>query len=210
MSYQELVDALLNFETDKVVSIVDKALNIENRPPEEIIEKGLSPGMDKVGERYERGEAFLMDLIVAADAFKKAMKVIKPKFKAREKEIGTVVMGTIFGDIHDLGKNLTIATLEAAGFKVIDLGTDVTPQTFASAVRATKADIVGISALITTTMLNVKEVIEELKNQGIRDDVKIMVGGAPVDEAFVKEIGADIYGGSSFEGTEKAKKAMGV
>ncbi|MCK5587435.1 MAG: cobalamin-dependent protein [Candidatus Lokiarchaeota archaeon] len=214
MSYQALMDALVKGEVATVVSIVDKAINVENKKPKDIIDNGLAPGMDLLGDQYDKGDAFLVDLVVAAEAFKRAMDIMKPKLQTGEPQIGTVIIGTILGDIHDLGKNLAKTILEAAGFKVIDLGVDVTPQTFASAVRAEilRAEnvIVGISSLISTTMLSVKDVVAELENQGIRDEVKIIVGGAPVNEEFVKEIGADMYAGTAFEGVDKVKKAMGV
>lgn len=213
MSYQELVNALVAGKVDEVVSFVDKAINVENKIPQDVIENGLAAGMDVLGDQYEKGDAFLVDLVVAAEAFQKSMDIIKPKLPVSGQELGTVVMGTILGDIHDLGKNMAKALLEANGFKVIDLGVDVTPQTFASAVRAeslrAKNVLIGISALISTTMLNVKDVVAELENQGIRDEVKIIVGGAPVNEEFVKEIGADIFAGTAFEGVDKVKKAIG-
>jgi 5-methyltetrahydrofolate--homocysteine methyltransferase len=214
MSYQELTDALVKGKVDTVVQMVEKAINVDNKTPQDVIENGLAPGMDQLGNLYDKGDVFLVDLVVAAEAFKKSMELMKPKLQTGMKQIGTVVIGTILGDIHDLGKNLAKATLEAAGFKVIDLGVDVTPQTFASAVRAEslRAEniIVGISSLISTTMLSVKDVVAELENQGIRDLVKVIVGGAPVNEEFVKEIGADMYAGTAFEGVEKVKKSIGV
>ena len=210
VNYKELADAVVAGNVKVVTSIVDKALNAEKKSPVEIIEKGLAPGMDVIGERYAKGEAFLVDVIVAANAFKKAMEIVRPHFKATDKKTGTAVMGTVEGDIHDLGKNLVCVALEVSGFNVVDLGNDVKPSTFSSAAKSSGANIVGMSTLITTTMINLKNVIDQLVEDGIRKEVKVICGGAPVDKAYVKEIGGDLYGKNAFEGVDVMKKALGV
>jgi len=145
----------------------------------------------------------LPDLLVAAEAVKRATEIIKPHLKG-ERGRGTVVIGTVSGDIHDLGKNLVVSTLEASGFKVVDLGVDVPSEKFVNAVKEKKANIVAISALITTTMLGMKDIIEAMVKDGIRKEVKVMVGGAPLDEEFARKIGADRYARSSRDAARKA------
>ncbi|MGD0056462.1 MAG: cobalamin-dependent protein [Methanomassiliicoccales archaeon] len=210
VNYRDLANAVIVGNVKVVTSIVDKALNAEKKSPIEIIEKGLAPGMDVIGERFAKGEAFLVDVIVAANAFKKAMEMVRPHFKATDKKIGTAVMGTVEGDIHDLGKNLACVALEVSGFNVVDLGNDVKPSTFSSAAKSSGADVIGMSTLITTTMVNLKKVIDRLVEDGIRGEVKVICGGAPVDKTYVKEIGGDLYGKNAFEGADVIKRALGV
>jgi len=207
--YEELAKATAVGDVKTVTGIVDKALK-QGKDPTEIVEKGLAAGMEIIGEKYDRGDAFLVDVIVSANAFKKAMELIRPHFKATSKKLGTAVMGTVEGDIHDLGKNLVCVAMEVNGFNVVDLGNDVKPSTFASAVKSSNADVVGMSTLITTTMINLKNAIDQLVEDGIREDVKVICGGAPVDEAYVKEIGGDLYAANAFEGVTVVKKALGV
>ncbi len=210
VNYKELSGAVVAGNLNTVTSIVDNALNIEKKSPIEIIEKGLAPGMGVIGDRYAKGDAFLVDVIVAANAFKKAMEIIRPHFRTTDKMRGTAVMGTVEGDIHDLGKNLVCIALEVNGFNVVDLGNDVKPSTFSSAARSSRADVVGVSTLITTTMVNLKNVIDQLVEDGIRGDVKVICGGAPVDKAYVVKIGGDLYGRDAFEGAEVVKKVLGM
>ena len=210
VNYKELSDAVVKGDLKVVTSIVDKALNQEKKSPVEIIEKGLAPGMDVIGERYAKGEAFLVHVIVAANAFKTAMRILRPHLKATDKKIGTAVMGTVEGDIHDLGKNLVCVAMEVSGLNVVDLGNDVKSTTFSSAAKSSGANVVGVSTLITTTMINMKNVVDQLKEDGIREDVKMIFGGAPVDLKFVKEIGGDLYAPNAFEGVAVVKKALGV
>ncbi len=213
MPYEDMVKAMIDGDSKKVQSLVDKALNKDKKPPAEIIDKGLVPGIDKLGKMYEAGEKYLVDLIVASDAFKKSMEMLKPKLmsdKAGRKELGTVVLGTVEGDIHEIGKKLVGVSMEVQGFRVIDLGPDVTPETFSSTVKAAGADFLGMSSLITTTMINAKHTVDQLVEDGIRDDVWVMMGGAPVDADYVKKIGGDLYGKNAFEATAVAKKALGV
>jgi len=200
--FEKIVEAVLLGDVEKTKTLTQEMLK-KGISAHDLIEKGLMEGMNLVGDKFERREYFLPDLLVAAEAVKGATKIIRPFLKG-EKGKGTVVIGTVSGDIHDLGKNLVASTLEASGFRVVDLGVDVPAERFVKAVREEKADIVAISALITTTMLGMRDVIESLKRDGIRKAVKVMVGGAPVDEEFSKRIGADRYARTSRDAARKA------
>lgn len=162
--------------------------------PMAIIEGGLVPGMRVVGDKYATGEFFLPNLIVAASGMKQAMALLDPELKARQqsfKSAGSVVIGTVRGDIHEIGKSLVATMLTANGFEVHDLGVDVPPAAFVDRVKAAGANLVGLSALLTTTMRGQKDVIEALRQAGLREQVKVMVGGAPVSQKWADEIGAD-------------------
>ncbi|MBA7514178.1 Methionine synthase [subsurface metagenome] len=200
--FKKIVEAILVGDVEKTKALTQEILN-EGVSPHDVIEKGLMEGMNLVGDKFENREYFLPDLLVAAEAVKRATEIIKPHLKG-ERGRGTVVIGTVSGDIHDLGKNLVASTLEASGFRVVDLGVDVPPQRFVNAVKEEKANIVAISALITTTMLGMKDIIEAMVKDGIRKEVKVMVGGAPLDEEFARKIGADRYARSSRDATRKA------
>jgi corrinoid protein of di/trimethylamine methyltransferase len=161
-----------------------------------IIRQGLMPGMDVVGEKFSSGEYFLPDLIIAADGMQQAMELLEPKLQANQQTLevaGTVVLGTVKGDIHEIGKSLVGTMLSANGFKVHDLGVDVPTEKFVAVVKETGANLVGLSALLTTTMTVQGQVIEALNEAGVRAQVKVMVGGAPVTRSWAEEIGADGY-----------------
>lgn len=207
--YEELAHTTSVGNIQKVTELVNDALD-SGKEPTEIVEKGLAAGMEIIGEKYDKGDAYLVDVIVAANAFKRAMELIRPHFKATDKKVGTAVMGTVEGDIHDLGKNLVCVALEVSGFNVIDLGNDVTPTSFSSTIKSANADVLGMSTLITTTMVNMKNTVDLLKEDGIREDVKIVGGGAPIDEAYMREIGGDLYAPNAFEAVTVIKKAMGA
>ena len=200
--FKRIVEAVLIGDIEETKALTQEILN-KGVPPHDVIEKGLMEGMNLVGDKFENREYFLPDLLVATEAVKRATEIIKPHLKG-EKGRGTVVIGTVSGDIHDLGKNLVASTLEASGFRVVDLGVDVTAERFVNAVKEEKANIVAISALITTTMLGMKDIIEAMVKDGIRKEVKVMVGGAPLDEEFARKIGADRYARSSRDATRKA------
>ena len=202
MEFKKIVEAVLVGDVEKTKALTQEILN-KGVSPHDVIEKGLMEGMNLVGDKFEKREYFLPDLLVAAEAVKRATEIIKPHLKG-ERGRGTVVIGTVSGDIHDLGKNLVVSTLEASGFKVVDLGVDVPSEKFVNAVKEEKANIVAISALITTTMLGMKDIIEAMVKDGIRKEVKVMVGGAPLDEEFARKIGADRYARSSRDATRKA------
>jgi methylmalonyl-CoA mutase cobalamin-binding domain/chain len=164
--------------------------------------------MRVVGERYEKNEYFLSELIMAAEIFKEAMNVLEPLIlkEGRALYIGKAVVGTVEGDLHDIGKNLFIMFLKSMGFEVIDLGVDVPPKKFVEAVKQYKPDVVGMSALLTTTVLNMKKVIDALNNEGLRNSIKVIVGGAAVTKEYANEIGADAGGIDAYEGALICRK----
>jgi corrinoid protein of di/trimethylamine methyltransferase len=207
---EEIRDSLANLDLEKTIELVNKALS-QGVDVMDVLERGLAEGMRLVGERYERGEYFVADMIVAAEIFNEAMRIVKPMIlesKKRFKPLGRVVIGTVYGDIHDIGKNLVATVLEANGFEVIDLGVDVAVEKFVEAVKKYQPDILGMSALLTTTMPHMREVIEALKKEGLREKVKVIVGGAPVTEQFAREIGADGYAESAFKAVEVCKRLI--
>ncbi len=162
--------------------------------PQSILNEALIAPMGEVGARFERGEFYVPEMLIAARAMQAGLSLLKPHLaKGGVQMRGKVVIGTVKGDLHDIGKNLVAMMLEGAGFEIIDLGTDVSPEKFANTVRESGATLVGMSALLTTTMKNMKSVIEALEDLGVRQKVKVMIGGAPVTEAFAKDIGADGY-----------------
>jgi 5-methyltetrahydrofolate--homocysteine methyltransferase len=205
--FEALATALSNLEEEKVLETVRSMLN-KGIDPKDII-NALREGMDKIGKMFERGEAFIADLVIAADIFKKAVEIIKPHLKVVERGKGRVVIGTVEGDIHDIGKNLVALMLEISGYEVIDLGVDVSADKFAEAIEKYNPDVIGMSALMTTTMLNQKKIIEELKKRGLRNRVKIIVGGAPTTEAWAREIGADAWGSDCFDAVKKVRELLG-
>jgi 5-methyltetrahydrofolate--homocysteine methyltransferase len=200
-------DSLVNLDLDKAVDFVKKAIE-QGFKPLDIINV-LADGMKIVGDLYERGEYFLSELIMAAEIFKEVMNILEPLIM-REKEglkpIGRVVVGTIEGDLHDIGKNLFIVFLRSMGFEVIDLGIDVPVKKFVDAVKQYKPDILAMSALLTTTAGNLRKVIEALEREGLRDKVKVIVGGAAVSKEYAVEIGADAGGVDAYEGALICRK----
>ncbi|MFO8057787.1 MAG: corrinoid protein [bacterium] len=188
---------------NKVQEMIDNGEN-----PEAIMKQGLIPAMDEVGDLFQKGEFFVPEMLVAARAMQQGLNVIKPKLvDAGIEPIGRVVMGTVKGDLHDIGKNLVIMALEGAGFEVVDLGTDVPPEKFVESIKENKPQVVGLSALLTTTMTAMRDTIQAIKDAGLRDQVKIMIGGAPVRQEFADEIGADFFGPDSTAGRNFARDA---
>ena len=162
--------------------------------PRDLLE-AMMAGLKACGDRFEKGEYFLPELMGAGDAFKTGMGILAPKLSAGDRQSqGTVVLGTVRGDVHDIGKNLVGFMLESAGFTVVNLGVDVPTENFVQAVRDHKPQVLGMSALLTTTMLGMQDVVEELKRQGLRDRVKVLIGGGPVSKKYAEDIGADGYG----------------
>lgn len=208
---EKLRAALAELDENTVAGLVREGLE-RGCEPLQIIEEGLSPGMRLVGERFERGEYFLPELITAADIFNNVTSsLLLPLLErgASRARAGRVVIGTVKGDIHDIGKNLVAVMLRASGFEVIDLGVDVPAEKFVEAVRQYEPDILGLSALLTTTMLEMRNVIDALKSAGLRGKVKVIVGGAPVTEEFSKEIGADAYARNAVEAVQKCRELVG-
>jgi 5-methyltetrahydrofolate--homocysteine methyltransferase len=188
-----LLEAILNGDTKTAVTVTTEAL-ADGTEPAELVARYMIPAMDEVGQRFECEEYFVPELLLSARAMKGALDLLRPLLAASGVEpVGRVVIGTVKGDLHDIGKNLVASMLEGGGFDVLDLGADVPPERFIEAVRGSKADIVALSALLTVTMPAMKTTIEAIKRAGLRDQVKIMVGGAPVTRGFAVEIGADGY-----------------
>jgi len=207
---EELAIALYNGEAEKVAELTRKALD-EGIPPEEILNKGLIAGMDKVGKDFRDGILFVPEVLVAAYAMKAGMEILRPLLaETGASGLGTFVIGTVKGDLHDIGKNMVAMMMEGAGFKVVDLGVDTPTEKFVEAVKNYNPHILGMSALLTTTMVEMRKVIEALEEAGLREKVKVMVGGAPVTQEFAEEIGADGYAPNASLAVEKAKALLGI
>jgi 5-methyltetrahydrofolate--homocysteine methyltransferase len=190
---QTIAQNLYDGEDEQVARLVKRALD-DGLAPGEILQGGLIAGMDEVGRDFKAGDLFVPEVLVAARAMHAGMAVLRPLLAEGETYgTGKYLIGTVKGDLHDIGKNLVRMMLEGAGFEMIDLGTDVEPQAFVDAVREHQPGLVGMSALLTTTMVQMRSTVEALEESGLRDSVKIMVGGAPVTSAFAYEIGADAY-----------------
>ncbi len=190
----EIYEAVLNGDMPGTKSAVEAALST-GIPAKTILTEGLIAAMDEVGQLFETQEFFVPDMLVAARAMQAGMALLKPHLvESGAQSVGRAVLGTVKGDLHDIGKNLVGMMLEGAGFEVIDLGIDVAPDKFVQAVREQHPDVLAMSALLTTTMRSMAGTIKALQEAGLRDQVKVMVGGAPVNEEFAKQIGADGYG----------------
>ncbi|MFB0566079.1 MAG: corrinoid protein [Candidatus Aminicenantaceae bacterium] len=189
----EIASKLYEGKKDQVTDLVQQSLD-QKLSPKEILDGGLIIGMDKVGEGFKDGVLFVPEVLIAARAMQAGMNLLRPLLVESDvPSIGKYVIGVMKGDLHDIGKNLVKMMMEGAGFETIDLGTDVDPETFVSAVREHQPKIVGMSALLTTTMPQMKVTIEALMKAGLRNSVKVMVGGAPVTAGFAEQIGADAY-----------------
>jgi corrinoid protein of di/trimethylamine methyltransferase len=202
---QQLFDAVVDGNATVARAVAERVLagGIE---PLALVNQFMAPAMDEVGRRFERGDYFVPELLLSARAMKAAMELIRPLLTARGTEpIGRVVIGTVKGDLHDIGKNLVAAMLEGSGFEVIDLGVNVTPEKFMAAVREKNANIVAMSALLTTTMTSMKTTIDAFTAAGMRNQVKMLVGGAPLTKQYADEIGADGFGASAVEAVALAR-----
>ena len=206
--FEKMAERLMVGKIDEVKELAQQALD-QGASPRDIIDKGLLAGMDVVGKRFKAGDMFIPEVLLCARCMHGAMDILKPLLsEADAAGMGIYLIGTVEGDLHDIGKNLVSMMLQGAGFEVIDVGTNITPQQFVDAVTEHKPNILGLSALLTTTMPKMEETINALKEAGLRDQVKIMAGGAPVTQAFVEEIGADAYGANAASASEKAKELM--
>ena len=200
---KDLYDAILNGDAKKARATTETAL-AAGAPPMELIQDSMVPAMDEVGRLFEAEEYFVPELLLSARAMKSSLDLLKPLLSASGQKMSTrVVIGTVKGDLHDIGKNIVASMLEGGGFEVIDLGADVSPEGFVAAVKERNPQIVCMSALLTVTMPAMKTTIEALKNAGVRTQVKVLVGGAPVTMQYAKEIGADGY-------SENANGAVGL
>jgi len=188
-----IYDSILNGQQNEAISGVQTAIDA-GLPPENILNDGMVAAMAEVGRLFEEGEYFVPEMLIAARAMQSGLALLKPHLVAADiASAGTVAIGTVKGDLHDIGKNLVGMMLEGAGFEVVDLGTDVAPEQFVEAVKTGDVDIVALSALLTTTMPSMQATIEALKSEGVRDQVKVIIGGAPVTTDYSDSIGADGY-----------------
>ena len=210
MSEEEIVNAVLSFDGDRVTETVKKALK-EGQDPVKIVDE-LTKALRIVGKKFEDGEFFLMHLVAAAEPVQRVIKdVLEPemaKKKETRKSLGKVVLGTVAGDIHDIGKNIVGAMLFAAGFEVYDIGKDIPPEQFVSKAKEVNANLVGASALLSTSLPMQREIVEGIVAAGMRDRVKLIFGGAPVTEEWVKEIGGDGYAENAIEAVNVAKRLL--
>ncbi len=207
--FEQLSTVILEGDSKKSPELVQKALD-QGLPAKEILENGLIVGMNEVGVRFKRGDMFVPEVLMSAEAMQAGLDVLRPHLVASGVKLqGKIVLGTVKGDLHDIGKNLVGMMCEGAGFEIINLGFNVEPEKFVEAVKAHKPDIVGMSALLTTTMRAMGYTIKALEEAGLRDSVKIIVGGAPVDEEFAKRIGADGYGSNAPAAADLCKKLVG-
>jgi 5-methyltetrahydrofolate--homocysteine methyltransferase len=205
---QEISEALQSGNGEKVAALTKQAVEKEILP-KDVLDKGLIASMNIVGEKYRVHELFLPEVLLAAKAMYAGMDVLKPLFlKEGIPTLGKVVIGTVHGDVHDIGKNLVSIMLRGAGFDVIDLGKDVPPKKFVEVAKKEEAGVIGMSALLTTTMGVMKKVIDLLKKEGLDGKIKTIVGGAPVSADFAEKIGADAYGYDSVNSVEGVKKLM--
>jgi corrinoid protein of di/trimethylamine methyltransferase len=189
----KLTEAIMTGDAKAAVTITQQAL-AGNTDPQELVATYMIPAMDEMGRRFETGDCFVPELLIAARAMKASLELIRPLLAARGAQpVGRVLIGTVKGDLHDIGKNLVASMLEGAGFEVVDLGVDVGPERILEELQKKRATLVALSALLTTTMPYMKTVIEALKKAGVREQVKVIVGGAPVTQRYADEIGADGY-----------------
>lgn len=209
--FKEMAKAVIDGDEERTVTLAKEALE-EGVDPTEAIEKGLAEGMKEVGRRFEKLEVYLPEMIISADAMTAGVEIFRQHLLARGGETPkkTVLLGTIQGDVHDIGKNIVKIMLESNGFKVYDLGRDVPVFDFIEKVKELSPDIIGVSALMTTTMVYMPKLIEALKEEKLREKVKVMVGGAPVLPEWAKKIGADGYGESAMEAVRVAKRLVGL
>ncbi len=210
--FDEMTQAVIDGLPDRARDLAERALRAGIEPLA-AIEHGFKPGMDVVGDGFARGELFIPDLMMSGEAMKSAIAALEPELMKRKQErqvLGKIVIGTVQGDIHEIGKTLVATMLAANGFEVHDLGVDVSPQRFLEKVREVNADVLGLSALLTTTLLNQETVILTLKEAGLRDQVKVIVGGVPASPEWAEEIGADGYAENATSAVAVVKQLVGA
>ncbi|MCP5117377.1 MAG: cobalamin-binding protein [bacterium] len=204
----KLHDAILSGDQKTAIAVTEEAL-AEKMNPQDLINQAMIPAMDTAGSRFECEEFFVPELLLAARAMKGSLKLLQPLLAESGAEpIGRVVIGTVKGDLHDIGKNLVSSMLEGAGFHVIDLGADVTVDKFVAAVKENNPDLICMSALLTVTMPSMKNTVEGLKTAGVREQVKVLIGGAPVTPEYASEIGADGYADNASSAVSKAREMV--
>jgi 5-methyltetrahydrofolate--homocysteine methyltransferase len=210
LDLKKLTEAVINGDAKAAHDLTAKAL-AAGADPMKLVNDYMVPAMDEVGRRFECSDYFVPELLISARAMKAALEQLRPLLSSRgDKPIGRVAIGTVKGDLHDIGKNLVASLLEGGGFEVYDLGVNVPPERFVETIRDKDANIIALSALLTTTMPSMKTTIEALRQAGVRQRVKVLVGGAPITQKFADEIGADGYSETAVGAVALAKKAVGV
>jgi 5-methyltetrahydrofolate--homocysteine methyltransferase len=206
--YEKLSTAILEGDAESIRKLVQRGLK-QDLAHKEILDNGLIVGMDEVGARFKRGDMFVPEVLMSADAMSAGMEILRPLLVESGAEmLGKVLMGTVKGDLHDIGKNLVSMMCEGAGFEIIDLGFNADPEKFIAGIKEHQPQVVGMSAMLTTTMRAMGHTIKAIEEAGLRDQVKIMVGGAPVDRDFAETIGADGYGSNAPSGADLAKQLV--
>jgi 5-methyltetrahydrofolate--homocysteine methyltransferase len=206
----DLKKSVLEGDDEIAQELAQKALD-QGIEPMTVVNQSIIPGIQEAGELWKRNEYFHTDIILCAEAFRLAMEIIEPKLSVGERGAsGKIVIGTVAGDMHNLGKIMVNATLRGGGFEVIDLGEDVSRETFIKSIKEEKPDILGLGCYMTTTMREMKDIILDLEKEGLRNDLKVLIGGVPCTQEFADEIKADEWGKDAFDAVEKAKKIMGV
>ncbi|MBT3362761.1 MAG: corrinoid protein [Chloroflexi bacterium] len=208
--YKALQEAVLKGDIKTALEQTQKAIDAKD-VARDVLDNGLIPAMDEMGDRFAKGVAFVPQMLRAAKTMQECVKLLQPLFAEGDiTSKGKVLIGTVKGDLHDIGKNLVAMMLEGAGFTIVDIGVDVSPDKFVEKVKETNPDIVGMSALLSTTMPAMPETIEALKTAGLRDNIKIMIGGAPVTEKYATQIEADSYASDAGSAVAKAKELLGI
>ncbi len=203
--FEQITENLMKGKANDVKTLVDKAI-ADGEAPADVLNKGLLAGMSVIGERFKKNEVYVPEVLIAARAMKAGMEILKPLLaEAKFEPVGTVVIGTVKGDLHDIGKNLVGMMLEGAGFNVVDAGINVEAQKFIELAKENNATLIGASALLTTTMTNMKEIVDAVKAAGMGDNLKVMIGGAPLTQSFCDEIGADGYAPDAASAADLAK-----
>ena len=208
-AYQKMSASVESGDTEALLAAINDVIN--EADPLELVQEGMMPGLKQVGELFGKGDVFLPELLMAAETFQEGMKIIEPKLAEsgqKLEKLGTVVFGTVLTDIHEIGKNIVMTLMKTHGFEVIDLGANVAPTNFVERAEATGADVIAMSALMTTTMTYQKDVIDYLKEKGLRDNYIALVGGGPVNEEWAEEIGADGTSDSAVGAVEIAKRLI--
>lgn len=206
--FEEIADEVIKGNSNSVEELTKKALS-QNISAEEILNNGLVGGMSIVSEKFKNNEIFIPEVLISAKSMNTGLEILKALLaETKVKPLGKVVIGTVKGDLHDIGKNIVAMLLKGAGFEVIDLGADVPKEKFLEYVKKERADIVGMSALLTTTMVSMKETIDTLKSAGLRDNVKVIIGGAPVTESYASQINADGYASDAASAVDLSKKLL--
>jgi corrinoid protein of di/trimethylamine methyltransferase len=207
---EEVKQAIVDGDDDIAVAQIEQALE-EGIDPEKVLKQAIVPGIERAGELWRENVYFMPDVVLSAEAFRVAMKAVEPHLAGREtNKLGTIIIGVVAGDMHDLGKSIVIAMLTGAGFEVIDLGVDVPTETFIEKIKELNPDIVGIGCYMTTTMLELKDMMKLLEGNELRGRVKVMIGGVPTTQQFADEIGADAWGKDALDAVGKARNLMGV